>query len=133
MKTTLLLISLTLNFSIYAQNEFDRDIMEGKIEAQIQIQKEEKLRTDFQKLQKDNDKAIKLLNKVGAQSAERFSNPEDKAQVELDFSGFLGRYQIVKQSINDLERAFPHLDQSELEQSSKNLNQLIKDLQNYLN
>lgn len=133
MKTSILAFSLIFCLNSYAQSDIDQELVEGKIEAQILIQNEEKLRSDYKKILSDNEKAIKLLNRVGFQSNERFSNPDEKAQVEMDLNGFLGRYQIVKQSVNDLERAYPHLDQQEIDQTLKNLNHLIRDLQNYLN
>jgi len=133
MKASILAFSLIFSINTFAQSDIDRDLIEGKIEAQILIQKEEKIRSDYKKILSDNEKVIKLLNRIGFQSNERFSNPDEKAQVEMDLNGFLGRYQIVKQSVNDLERAYPHLDQHEIDQTLKNLNQLIKDLQNYLN
>lgn len=77
--------------------------------------------------------AIKLINTVGSAANERFSNEQEKEDAQFAYSGFMARFESLREDREALERKEIVPDSETLEKYSKQYDRLISDLNAYLN
>lgn len=76
--------------------------------------------------------AIKLINSVGSEANERFSNEQDKEDAQFAYSGFMARFEALREDREALERKEIMPDSETMEKYSKQYDRLISDLNTYL-
>lgn len=126
MKTFFLPLFLILSLSCsmaFGVDEFDREITEGKIEAAMA----DKLSVDAKQL-----KAIGLINTVGKFANDRNSSDIDKEDASIAYSGFIARFQVIRSDREALEQKEIMPDRATLQNYSRSLDQLIRDLNEFL-
>jgi LPS O-antigen subunit length determinant protein (WzzB/FepE family) len=77
--------------------------------------------------------AVQLINSVGTFSNGRFSNEEDKEDTQFAYSGFMARFESLREDREALEKKEIMPDSATLENYSKQYDRLISDLNDYLN
>jgi hypothetical protein len=106
-------------------------------EKEVSSQKAKEVGNQLLNLSKSVDEkqamAIRLINEVGSYSNERFSHEFDKEDAEFAYIGFIARFQVIKEDRESLERKEIMADSRTLLNYSQRLDQLIFDLQNFIN
>lgn len=77
--------------------------------------------------------AVKLIHSVGTEANERFSNEQDKEDAQFAYSGFMARFESIREDREALERKEIMPDSETMEKYSKQYDRLIQDLNAYLN
>lgn len=86
----------------------------------------------YREVTQKEQRAIRLINRAGQISNERFSNEEDKFNAQYAFNGFIANFQNIKEEISNFEQKELTPNDQTLTQASLRLDKLIKELQNYL-
>jgi hypothetical protein len=120
-----ILIALSMTAHASAQyeqvpNQIDREITEGKIAA---IEVETNKSVDEKQAQ-----AIKLINVVGTFANDRFSSESDKENAEFAYSGFIARFEGIREDREALERKEILADNKTLASYSQRFDRLITDI-----
>lgn len=77
--------------------------------------------------------AVKLIQTVGNFAFDRFSNEQAKEDAQFAYSGFMARFESLREDREALERKEIMPDNETLEKYSKQYDRLIADLNAYLN
>lgn len=86
----------------------------------------------YKEVMQKEQQAIRLINRVGVITNERFSNEEDKFNAQYAFNGYISSFQNIKEEIATFEQKQLIPDDQTLTLCSKRLDKLIRDLQIYL-
>lgn len=133
-----LLVLMALSLSAHASSQghspfpddIEREITEGKILAAMADQQND--RDLRQTVDEKQLKAIKLINVVGTYANDRFSSDIDKEEADHAYSGFIARFQGIREDRVDLERKEIIADNKTLQNYSDRLDRLIVDIEKFL-
>lgn len=113
-----------------AQDDIERDITEGKIQAAETLW----LKDLDKNVSEKQQKALALITLVGAQVNDRYSSNDESKKEEAEYAhiGFVARFQGVREDREALARKEIQPDYATLQNYSKRLDSLIVDLQAFL-
>lgn len=78
-------------------------------------------------------RAAQLISAVNASANDRFSNEQDKENAQFAYSGFMARFESLREDREALERKEILPDNETLEKYAKQYDRLIAELNAYLN
>ncbi len=127
-----ILMALSLASQAWANPRINR--VHGKEEA-LQKSKEVGNQISNKTLDEKQTKAIQLINAVGILANGRLGieSEIEKEEAEYAYNGFIARFQGIREDRDALERKEIMADNRTLENYSQRLDDLISELQNFIN